>query len=137
MREAHASIEALGARVVAVGTGSAEQARRLMETGTPFPCLVDADRRLYRALGLGRVGWRTVFDLATYTNYWRAWRRGARQGDVSGDPRQLSGVAVLDADGRLRWRHVSRTVGDYPALPDVMARLRKHEGGRDGPLRSR
>jgi alkyl-hydroperoxide reductase/thiol specific antioxidant family protein len=125
VREAHASIEALGARVVAVGTGSAEQARRLMETGTPFPCLVDAEGRLYRALGLGRVGWRTVFDPATYTNYWRAWRRGARQGDVSGDPRQLSGVAILDADGRLRWRHVSSTVGDYPALPDVMARLRE------------
>ena len=124
MREAHASIEALGAHVVAVGTGSAEQARRLMETGTPFPCLVDAEGRLYRALGLGRVSWRTVFDPATYTNYWRAWRRGARQGDVSGDPRQLSGVAILDADGRLRWRHVSRTVGDYPALPEVVAKLR-------------
>ncbi len=137
MREAHASIEALGARVVAVGTGSAAQARRLMETGTPFPCLVDADRRLYRALGLGRVGWRTIFDPATYMNYWRAWRRGARQGDVSGDPRQLSGVAILDPEGRLRWRHVSRTVGDYPSLPDVMTRLRELGGGRDGPLRSR
>lgn len=124
MREAHAAIEALGARVIAVGTGSAAQARHLMDTGTPFPCLIDAEQRLYRALGLRRVGLSTLVDPATYLNYWRAWRRGARQGDVTGDPRQLSGVAILDADGRLRWRHVSRTIGDYPALPAVLAALR-------------
>jgi hypothetical protein len=125
VREAHAAIEALGARVIAVGTGSAAQARHLMDTGTPFPCLVDADMRLYRALDLRRVGWSTVLDPATYLNYWRAWRRGARQGDVTGDPRQLSGVALLDAGGRLRWCHVSRTIGDYPPLPDVLAALRR------------
>ena len=128
MREAHAAIEALGARVIAVGTGSAAQARRLMETGTPFPCLVDADRRLYRALGLRRVGVSTLLDPVTYLNYWRAWRRGARQGNVTGDPRQLSGVAIFDAEGRLRWRYVSRTVGDYPALPHVIAELRSLSG---------
>lgn len=125
MREAHAAIEALGARVIAVGTGSAAQARHLMDTGSPFPCLVDAEQRLYRALGLRRVGLSTLVDPATYLNYWRAWRRGARQGDVTGDPRQLSGVALLDADGRLRWRHVSRTIGDYPALPAVLTALRR------------
>ena len=125
MREAHAAIEALGARVIAVGTGSAAQARRLTETGTPFPCLVDADRRFYRALGLRRVGVRTLLDPATYANYWRAWRRGARQGQMTGDPRQLSGVAIFDADGRLRWRHVSRTIGDYPALTRVLAEIRR------------
>ena len=129
MREAHAEIEALGARVVAVGTGSPEQARRLMETGTPFPCLVDADRRLYRALGLRRVALRTFVDPATYLNYWRAWRRGARQDRVTGDPRQLSGVALLDAGGRLRGRHVSRTIGDYPPLPRVLAEIRRVAAG--------
>ena len=123
MREAQAAIEALGVRVIAVGTGSLEQARGLMEAGTPFPCLVDAERRLYRVLGLGRVGPTTFLDPTTYVNYWRAWRRGLRQGRVTGDPRQLSGVAILDAGGRLRWRHVSRTIGDYPPLADVLAAL--------------
>lgn len=125
MREAHPAIEALGARVVAVGTGSVAQARRLMDTGTPFPCLVDAERRLYRALGLRRVGLGTVLDPATYLNYWKAWRRGARQGEVTGDPRQLSGVAIVDAAGRLRWRYASRTIGDYPALTAVLAGVRQ------------
>ena len=123
MREAYPAIQAHGAGVVAVGTGSVAQARRLMETGTPFPCLVDSRRQLYRLLGLRRVGVATLLDPATYTNYWRAWRRGARQGRVTGDPGQLSGVAILDAEGRLRWRHASRTVGDYPALADVLTAL--------------
>jgi AhpC/TSA antioxidant enzyme len=125
VRETHAEILGAGAHVVAVGTGSAEQARRLMEAGTPFPCLIDPGRDLYRALGLRRVGLATFLDPSTYLNYWRAWRRGARQGEVTGDPRQLSGVALLDAAGRLRWCHVSRTVGDYPPLARVLAELRR------------
>jgi hypothetical protein len=115
----------LGARVIAVGTGSTEQARELMESGTPFPCLVDPGARLYRVLGLHRVGLATVLAPATYLNYWRAWRRGVRQGRVTGDPRQLSGVALLDGAGRLRWRHASRTVGDYPPLADVLSEIRR------------
>ena len=125
MREAHEAIDGLGARVIAVGTGSAAQARRLMETGTPFPCLVDSQQRLYRLLGLRRVGVTTLLDRATYVNYWRAWRRGARQGKITGDPGQLSGVVILDADSRLRWRHVSRTIGDYPPLTGVLGEIRR------------
>lgn len=125
MRESHAAIEALGARVIAVGTGSTAQARHLMERGTPFPCLVDSREHLYRALGLGRVGVSTLLDPATYLNYWRAWRRGSRQGQITGDPRQLSGVAILDAEGRLRWRYASKTIGDYPPLTDVRAQIRR------------
>lgn len=125
MREAHPAIEALGARVIAVGTGSPDQARRLMASGTPFPCLVDARLGVYRALGFGRVSVATFLAPATYTNYWRAWRRGTRQGKIAGDGRQLSGVAILDADGTLRWRHRARTIGDYPAVPEVLAQIRR------------
>lgn len=92
MRESHARLEALDVRVIAVGTGSAAQGRRLMDTGTRFPCLVDPDARLYDVLGLSRIGWRTFLDPTTYLNYWRAWRRGARQGRMTGDPRRLSGL---------------------------------------------
>ena len=109
--------------MIAVGTGSAAQARRLMETGTPFPCLVDSQGHLYRALGLHRVGFSTLLDPATYLNYWGAWRRGSRQGKITGDPRQLSGVAVIDGEGRLRWRYASKTVGDYPPLAAVIAEV--------------
>ena len=125
MRESHAAIDALGARVIAVGTGSVAQARRLMEGGLPFACLVDPEGRLYQALGIGRVSWRMVFAPATYLNYWRAWRRGARQGRIAGDPRRLSGVAVVDAEGGLRWRYAARTIGDYPSVARVIAEVQR------------
>ena len=124
MRESHAALEAVGARVIAVGTGSAAQAHRLMEGGIPFACLVDPEARLYQALGIGRVTWRTVLAPVTYLNYWRAWRRGARQGRITGDPRRLSGVAVVDAEGRLRWRYVARPIGDYPPIERVIAEVK-------------
>jgi hypothetical protein len=125
VREAHPTIEALGARVIAVGTGSLAQARRLMDGGLPFPCLVDAEARLYDLLGFPRLGWRVLLTPATYRNYWRAWRRGARQGEITGDPRRLSGVAVVDPGGRLRWRYAARTVGDYPPPAEVIAEVRR------------
>ena len=124
MRDAHPAIEKRGARVVAVGTGADFQARRLMQDGMPFPCLVDADAALYRALGIGRITLRATLDPAMYLNYWRAWRRGSRQGRVAGDPRRLSGVAIVDAEGILRWRHVASTVGDYPSLSTVLDQVR-------------
>jgi AhpC/TSA antioxidant enzyme len=130
VREAHPVLAALGARAIAVGTGADFQARELMRDGMPFPCLVDADALLHRALGIGRVGLRAVLDPATYANYWRAWRRGARQGQVTGDPRRLSGVAIFDAGGRLRWCHVASTVGDYPPVASLVERLRQVGGGR-------
>jgi hypothetical protein len=69
-----------------------------MDDGMPFPCSIDPRAELYHALGIGRHGWRVIVNPGTYANYWRAWRRGARQGRITGDPRRLSGVAILDAD---------------------------------------
>ena len=125
VREAHPAIEKRGARVVAVGTGADFQARRLMDEGMPFPCLVDAHAVLYRVLGIGRVKVRAILDPATCLNYWRAWRRGSRQGRVTGDPRRLSGVAIVDPGGHLRWRYVASTIGDYPPIAVVQDQLRR------------
>lgn len=118
-------IAALGVGVIAVATGSEAQAERLMSEGSPFPCLVDRDRRLYGALGLGRLGLGAVFRLETYANYVRAFRRGARQGARTGDWRQQSGVALFDAEGRLAWVHRASALGDYPAISQLMTVLRR------------
>ncbi|MGH9021515.1 MAG: AhpC/TSA family protein [Acidimicrobiia bacterium] len=120
MRQVHPRIEALGAAVLAVGTGADYQARRLMELGSPFPCLVDPDKLLYQALGLGRLGPGHLLKKQTYMAYWRGFRRGARQGKITGDPRQLSGVALLDDQGGLIRLHRSTTVGDYPPVAELV-----------------
>ncbi|GEM_PF-3124058 len=120
MRGAHPQIEGLGARVIAIGTGAGFQAQRLMDDGMPFPCLVDPDANLYRALGIGRVPWHGWLSPGPWRNYIRAFRRGGRQGRVTGDWRRLSGVAVIDPQRRVRWLHRSGTVGDYPPIAEVL-----------------
>src|SRR6266571_2611615 len=133
VREAHAEIATLGVAVIAVGTGSPAQAKRLMTAGSPFPCLVDGEKRLYAALGLGRLSLGATFRLETYLSYARAFRRGARQGARTGDWRQQSGVALFDADGCLAWLHRASTLGDYPALPGILGVLTTALARRAGP----
>ena len=123
MREAAPAIAALGARVVIVGTGAAWQAERLMAEGMPFECLVDPDANLYRALGIGRVGLGEWLRPSTIRRYVRAFRRGGRQGRITGDWRRLSGVAVVDPDRRVRWAHIADGVGDYPTVDAVLEAL--------------
>ena len=131
MREAYPEVERLGARVVAVGTGAAYQAQHLMDTGMPFPCLVDADARLYTALGIGRLEWHEWLKPGVWRNYWRALRRGSRPGQVTGDPRRLSGVALIDPERNVRWVHRSQVPGDYPPIDAVLDVLRQTTGASD------
>jgi hypothetical protein len=123
VREAHPQLERLGARVIAVGTGAAYQAQHLMDTGMPFPCLVDADARLYAALGIGRIEWRQWLNLGVWRDYLGALHRGSRPGRVTGDPRRLSGVAIIDPDRHVRWLYRSRVPGDYPPIDTLVEEL--------------
>jgi len=129
VREAHSHIQSLGARVLAIGTGAAWQAERLMAGGMPFECLVDPDANLYRALGIGRVGVTEWLKPTAIRRYVAAFRRGARQGRITGDWRRLSGVALIAPDRRVLWLHQATGVGDYPPLDEVLAVLARHRSG--------
>ena len=51
----------LGAQVVAIGQGTAEEAGRICgQMGVAFPCLGDPEKTSYRAYGLRRAGWREI-----------------------------------------------------------------------------
>lgn len=129
MREALPEIRTLGAGVLAVGTAAEWQAAALMagsEDRAPlgFDCVVDPDHNVYRALGLGRVRWFEWLSPRLWRNYVRAFRHGARQGRVTGDGAQKSGVAVIAPDRTVRWVYRAQTVGDYPPMDVVLAVLR-------------
>jgi hypothetical protein len=89
----------------------------------PFPCLVDPERHLYRALGLGRFSWRAWLAPRTAAAYLGALAHGARQGWRTGDARQQGGVAVFDSALRLAWLHRSTTLGDYPGVERILGAL--------------
>lgn len=123
LREAYPAVQAMGADVVAIGTGAAYQARALREDGVPFDLLLDPDRELYRALGVERIRWRQYLKPRTWRGY-LSGARGARQGRITGDPQQAPGVVIADADGIVRLLHRGITLGDYPPLDEVLDVLR-------------
>ena len=123
MREAYPDIVAAGADVLAIGTGAAYQAEHLVHHGMPFECVVDPDANFYRAVGIGRVGPTEWLRPSVIARYVRAFRRGGRQGRVTGDWRRLSGVAIVDRDRTLRYLHRATSVGDYPTVAELLHAL--------------
>ena len=123
MREAYPDIAAAGADVLAIGTGAAYQAEHLMHQGIPFECVVDPDANFYRAVGIGRVGPTEWLRPSVITRYVAAWKRGGRQGRVTGDWRRLSGVAIIDRDRTLHYLHRATSVGDYPPVAEILRSL--------------
>jgi hypothetical protein len=128
VREALPVIRAAGADVLAVGTAAGWQATALMgghgdQPPLGYQCVVDPDHNLYGALDFGRVRAYEWLTPRLWRNYVGAFRRGARQGAVTGDIHQKPGVAVIDPDRTLRWVHRAVTVGDYPSREAVLAAL--------------
>jgi hypothetical protein len=128
LREAYPKIEGMGAGALAVATGAAYQAQRLMDDGVPFPCLVDPERRLYRARGIDHIARAQYLRPDTWRRYFRSLRR-ARPGRITGDARQAPGVVVLAPDRTVRYLHRGVTLGDYPPLPEVVKAARSATGG--------
>lgn len=95
-----------------------------MDEGMPFECLVDPEAHLYEALDIGRVGMSEWFRPTTIRRYVGGFRRGSRQGALTGDWRRLSGVALVAPDRRLLWTHRADGVGDYPTLDEIEGALR-------------
>lgn len=123
MREARSQFDALDTRVVVVGTGAGYQAAHLMSTGFPFECLVDPDGVLYESLDIGRVGVLEWFRPSVIRRYVKAWRRGGRQGDITGDWRRLSGVAIIEPTRRIAYLFRAKSVGDYPPVAALIDTL--------------
>jgi len=122
------AVEARGARVVAIGQGTATEAARVCgEIGVGFPCLGDPDKASYRSYGLRRAGWREVV-LDPIREGSEAIKRGHRvsiRGSLMrhSDWFQLPGVAIVDRAGVVRYLHQARHSGDIPAAGAVIAAL--------------
>ena len=124
MSAAGDEIERLGARLVFVGSGSAQYARWFQEDYAPGrPVYSDAELVTYRALE-ARRGLRTSVNARTVWLSVRALLRGFRQGRTQGDQYQQGAVAVIAPGGSMPYLHVSEVAGDHPRPKDVLAVLR-------------
>lgn len=125
MRDAYDEIRGLGAEVVAIGTGSPEQARDFVERERiPYPVLSDADAGAARAAAIERVGFLRLFHPASFSGTGRAWRAGHRIGASGRRVTQLGATFVVGPGAQLRYEHRDAHTADHAPLPEVLAVLR-------------
>ena len=120
MRDRQSDLEARGARVVVVGMGATETARRFRaQRRLPFVLLVDKKRISYRLLGLGRGSASDVMGP-------KVWKDGLKslvrhgQGLPTEDPYQLGGVAIVDNAGNVKLVHRSKTSADNLPVDELL-----------------
>ncbi len=123
MRDVYEAITARGVRLVVIGNGAPYQARTFREDeGITFDLWVDPDMKAYAAAGLHRSVGKTLSP-RSLGHAWRAWRAGARQSNVQGDPWQLGGAFLITPKGKTLYTHVSSEAGDHPSPAELMAAL--------------
>lgn len=122
MRDHHEEFTAKGARVVVIGMGATETARRFKaEFDLPFPVLVDKKRESYRLLGLKRGSIADVMGPSVWVKGLKSILRHG-QGLPQEDPYQLGGVAIVE-NGEVKLIHRSDTSSDNLPIDDLLEAL--------------
>lgn len=91
----------------------------------PFPVLVDSDRVIYRAYGLGRAPAADIWNRQTARRYLQIIRSNGLTGlrRPSEDTRQLGGDFIIDVDGTLAYGYWSQGPADRPSVDELTAAL--------------
>ena len=137
MRTITNRIAALGAELVLIGSGSAQQAEEFLreQDASGLRVLVDPELKGYRAAALRRS------LLAPYSprGWWegfKLWRKGWRPGKTAGDAYQLGGLFVISPNERVELAHHAASIYDRLPLEQVIATLERlrRESEPDEPV---
>jgi hypothetical protein len=97
----------------------------LRDLDLPWPVLVDAERVAYRAWGLRRAGFGTVWlDPRVWARYVRLLAGGQRLSRPGRDTLQLGGDFVVDPAGVVAWARPQRA-DDRPPVGVLLAELER------------
>jgi len=94
------------------------------ETCTSFRILLDPERNVYAAYGMGR-SWARTLSVITLWFYLKALFRGRRLHGKQGDLAQLGGDFIVDAEGIIRLAYPSRDAADRPPVARLLSVLRQ------------
>jgi hypothetical protein len=120
LRQRQDEFERLNIQVLLISFGTESWAKVwLEETGASFPLLLDPERRVYRAYGLGRSVLR-VWSPKVLWSYLRLTLAGRPLKPIQGDPHQLGGDFIVDAGGMVRLAHPSRDPTDRPPVEKLL-----------------
>eukprot|EP00064_Thunnus_orientalis_P016836 superscaffoldBa00003425_g16908 len=119
------SLDAHSVEVVVVSFGCQEGASHwLQETSCQFDMLLDAERKLYAAFGLGAslkkvLNFSNMLRYAEYVADNYEFPRGLAS--IQDDMFQLGGDFVLDEHGRVLFSHCCQSPIDRPSVEDILS----------------
>lgn len=127
-------IVANGARVVFVGNGSVNQAKRFF-TDKKLPregvsVVTDPERESFRAADMNRGYVRTFLNPGSIRAYAQAKESGHRITGLFGDLTQLGGLLVTRPPAHFVYFHKSTHAGDHPDMKRVLEIVRERESLR-------
>ncbi len=96
----------------------------LQETQSPFPFLIDQERRAYRAYGLESSVLR-AWSPRNLLFYLKAKLQGRETLGNRGDTHQMGGDFVVDGNGRILLAHPSRDPVDRPSIAELLQVVQK------------
>ncbi len=127
LQQAYRALDRFDVRPLVVTFEPREAAREYVaETGLVWPLLVDTERALYGAYGMGQARWRHLWGFATMRAYWREARRGRFPRVPRADTGQQGGNVLIDPAGIVRLHHVGLGPADRPSIEDVLAACGAH-----------
>lgn len=125
MRRSYDNFRRADAEVVLVSFAQGEPLRAFAkELDLPFPVLSDPQRQAYRAYGLRKGGLWAVFGPKIVGAYLGLLLRGRRFRGIQGDPFQLGGDFIIDAEGIIRFAHRSADPVDRPSPEQLLQAVR-------------
>jgi hypothetical protein len=108
-------------QVKIVSFDSQELARQYVKsTKTPFPVLLDTDRKLYRGYGFESAPWLKLIGPISIMKY--VWQILTGHGSLmsGSDWQQLGGDVLIDPSGIVLMHHASSGPHDRPTVDDIL-----------------
>jgi len=90
------------------------------ETELDWPLLVDKERSLYKAYGMLRGSWWSIYSPSSIWKYLKGIFRGQRPGKPGQDWSQLGGDVLIDPEGIVRLHYISRDPHDRPSVSNIV-----------------
>lgn len=119
-------IEAAGLRIVAVGIGRPEHARRFGGRLAPnVECVTHEEPEVHSRFGIEQGNILRLMAPDAIAAGAQAAARGHKQGTATGDQRRLTATFIVDETGTVRYCHYGKHAGDHPDLTEVVCLWRE------------
>ena len=124
MRDRYTEICALGADVIAIGTGDQRYAAAFVDDeNIPFAVFVDDDGAAARAAQVKVVPFLAMFKPGTWRATRETMKRGYKIHKAGKRVTQQGGTWIVGPDNRILFEHVDRDSTDHAPLDAVIAAL--------------